>query len=197
MIRYTFGKFETNTYVITDGKQAMIVDPGLETRQLVALLKDYEVVGILLTHGHIDHIDGIGFFSCPIYIHQKEIEFLKDETLSLYRMTGLRPSYKVDQLQIITVKEGDTIPFGKDFIQVIHTPGHTRGSVCYLHQRTLFSGDTLFLESCGRTDLPTGSEKELKQSLEKLSKLSNSIKVYPGHDQQTTIQHEKKNNPFL
>lgn len=197
MIRYTFGTFETNTYVITDGKQAMIVDPGLESRQLVSILQDYEVVGILLTHGHIDHIDGIGFFSCPIYIHQKEVDFLRDDTLNLYRMTGLRPSFRINQLQIITVKDGDTISFGKECIQVIHTPGHTKGSVCYLYQGKLFSGDTLFLESCGRTDLPTGSEKDLKQSLLKLSKLSNSIKVYPGHDQQTTMQHEKKHNPFM
>lgn len=196
--KITTGSFLTNSYIISNEGKCIVVDPGLDFKAYAEDIKNkYQVEAIFLTHGHIDHIDGIGFFDVPIYIHKLEKEFLKDPTLSLYSAFGTRPNFDYSRLNIVEIDEGMTIDLiGYRFL-VYHTPGHTRGSVCYLWNDKLLSGDTLFCESVGRTDFPTGDMLSLKRSLKRLAGLKEHITVYPGHDDKTTIHNEKRNNPFM
>ena len=193
------GTFFTNTYIISNHGKCVIVDPGLDFKEAAEELKrQYEVVAILLTHGHMDHIDGIRYFDCPIYIHEKELDFLADSTLSLYHMMNRQiPFSKADYHWILVRDEMEFDLIGYHF-KVFHTPGHTKGSVVYAYGNKLFSGDTLFYLSAGRTDFPTGSSKDLKRSLQKIIQIfPDSTEVYPGHDQKTTIQFERKHNSYL
>ena len=173
------------------------MDPGLDLDPFLAEINKYNIKGILLTHCHLDHIDGIGHFNCPVYIHESDYEGLTDKNLSLYNMSRKTPSYNINSLSIVKVKDNDEIAFNKNTIKVISTPGHTKGSVCYLYKDKLFTGDTLFKQSIGRSDFPSGNEKQLANSLIKIiDSLDGTIKVYPGHDEPTTIKDEKKNNMY-
>lgn len=193
------GSFFTNTYIISKGNECVIVDPGLDFEQTaLELQKKYKVLAILLTHGHMDHIDGIRYFKAPVYIHGQEEEFLYDASLSLYRMVSHSSPYHRGDLEVIRVSDGTEFELMGETFKVLHTPGHTRGSVCYSFKNKVFSGDTLFHLSAGRTDFPTGNSKELRESLQRMIKLfSDSTDVYPGHDEKTTIHMERKYNPFL
>lgn len=193
------GSFFTNTYIISKGTECVIVDPGLDfEKKALELQKKYEVKAILLTHGHMDHIDGIRYFQVPVYIHAQEEEFLYDASLSLYRMVSLSSPYRKGDLEVVHVTDGMEFELLGERFTVFHTPGHTRGSVCYSYRNKLFSGDTLFHLSAGRTDFPTGNPKELRESLQRIIKLfPDSTDVYPGHDEKTTIHLERKYNPFL
>ncbi len=193
------GSFLTNTYLIIHGTECVIVDPGLDFKEHAeSILKDYTVKAILLTHGHMDHIDGIRYFNVPIYIHEQELAFLKDESLSLYRMFGIRPPFQIENLNIKSVKDGMTLNLIGYTFKVMHTPGHTRGSVVYSFSNKIFSGDTLFHMSMGRTDFPTGDAKKMKESLQKIiQSFPDQTNVYPGHDEKTTIGMERKNNPYV
>lgn len=198
MKKYTIGAFQTNTYLVDYQEDGFLIDPSLDLIEVLEDIKKYNIRGILLTHGHVDHIDGIGYFDCPIYVHEKDYDALFDSSLNLYRMTNFKPSFDINKLNIIKVKDNDFIKFGTSGFKVIYTPGHTIGSCCYLYKDKLFSGDTLFKSSQGRTDFPTGSEKMMATSLVKLvTTLDQNTKVYPGHDATTTIKEEKKNNMFI
>lgn len=192
------GLIDVNCYIINNKDKCYIIDPGSELNVIKEAVKDYEVLGILLTHGHVDHIGEIGEFNCPIYIHELDYRMLFDSYLSCFDFLDSKPKFDPNKLNIIKIKDNDIIKLNNDTIKVIHTPGHTLGSVCYLYNNTkLFSGDTLFYESVGRTDLPNASLSELKKSVVHLiSSLSESIDVYPGHEENTTIKNEKKNNQF-
>ena len=186
-----------NVYLLIDENKAFIVDPGGNYDEIEKTIKkdDLTIIGILLTHAHVDHTYLINRFNCPIYIHEKEVEILKYSNLSLYDSFNLDMPFSYRNLNIIKLKDNDEIPFNDKTIKVIHTPGHTKGSCCYLYNNKLFSGDTLFKESCGRCDLPTGSETDMAKSLiELIDNLDESTKVYPGHDESTTIGYEKLNN---
>ncbi|MDE6047463.1 MAG: MBL fold metallo-hydrolase [Anaeroplasmataceae bacterium] len=193
------GDFATNTYIISNQGQCVIVDPGLDFEYAASKIKEkYEVVGILLTHGHMDHIDGIRYFNVPIYIHELEIPFLEDPSLSLYRMFGSKIPFKKENLNIISIKDGMELELIGYTFKVIHTPGHTKGSVVYSYKDKLLSGDTLFHMSMGRTDFPTGDSKSMRDSLKRIIEtFPDSFDVYPGHDEKTTIGFERKNNPYL
>ena len=193
------GSFETNTYIISDNTECIIVDPGLDFLEYASSIKKkYSVVAILLTHGHMDHIDGVRYFSnVPIYIHEADEEFFYDSRLSLYSWMNLKSPFKKGDLKIITVKDNDELELMGLKFKVIHTPGHTRGSVCYLYRNKILSGDTLFKNSCGRTDFPTGDALDLRRSLNKLISLPDNLDVYPGHDEKTKLGEEKKRNPFI
>lgn len=193
------GEFQTNTYLITNQGKCVIVDPGLNFAEAAAKIKrEYEVVGILLTHGHMDHIDGVQYFDVPIFIHELEIDFLEDASLSLYRMFGSKIPFQREKLKLIPIKDGMQIELIGYTFHVYHTPGHTRGSVVYSYNDKLLSGDTLFHLSMGRTDFPTGDAQKMRRSLKKLiDTFPDSIDVYPGHDEKTTIGFERKNNPYL
>ena len=186
-----------NVYLIIDENKCFIVDPGGNYDGIEKTIKelDLEVLGILLTHAHVDHTYLIGKFNVPIYLHEKEVEILKYSNLSLYDSFSLDMPFNYLKLDLRKVKNNDEIKLNDKVIKVIHTPGHTKGSVCYLYENKLFSGDTLFKESCGRCDLPSGSEIDMAKSLVYLiDNLDENIKVYPGHDEATTIKYEKENN---
>ena len=196
----TTGSFFTNSYIISNDKnECVIVDPGLNYGNVAKYIKSkYDVKAILLTHAHLDHIDGIQFFlDTPIYISDIEYNNLFDNDVTLYDTIGRISPYNEGMLNIIKVKHNDIIKLiGYEF-KVLFTPGHTNGSICYLMGDVLFSGDTLFNNSIGRTDFPTGSMKSMKESLNYLMTLDDNIKVYPGHNDETTIGYEKNNNYWL
>ncbi len=189
------GMYEENCYLIMDenSKELAIIDPG---GQANLLIKEIERLSaktkfILLTHGHMDHVGAvvelINKFKIPFYMNAKEEEFMGDNFVF-----GELPKASGD------LKEGDTLRLGKHLIKVIETPGHTVGGVCFLVDDKLFTGDTLFQGSIGRSDFPGGNGMLLVKNIkEKLLPLGDNIKVFPGHGGASNIGYEKRNNPFL
>jgi len=201
--QFALGPLENNNYLLIDeaSKEAVLFDCTQDSIAIEDALKECgaQLKYILLTHGHFDHILGINDFKskhdCKVLVHEDD-KILMDSIKEFAANFGLPPAdiQKVDGY----LTENDIIKIGKHEIKVIHTPGHTKGGVCYLVEDKLFSGDTLFYESVGRTDLPGGSFDELKSNIEqKLFTLDENIKVYPGHGWTSTIGHEKINNRFL
>ncbi|MDE7264368.1 MAG: MBL fold metallo-hydrolase [Anaeroplasmataceae bacterium] len=193
------GEFQTNTYIISNQGKCVIVDPGLDFAYAAAKLKEkYKVEAILLTHGHIDHIDGIRYFDVPIYIHEAELAFLEDASLSLYQMFGSKMPFQKENLQVIPIQDGMELRLIGYTFKVTHTPGHTRGSVIYSYNNKILSGDTLFHMSMGRTDFPTGDSLKMRYSLKRiLEDFKGDYDVYPGHDSKTTLGLERRYNPYL
>ena len=197
--KFVIGAFETNTYLVTKGNKAVVIDPGLDFNLIVNdIISNYEVEAILVTHGHIDHIDGVGLIDAPIYVGKEDLVNFNDKTNSLYHFAYKKPSFDVSKLKLIAISDNETISLPSFLFKAIHTPGHTLGSYCYLYYSSLFSGDTLFRCSIGRTDFPTSSSRLMQQSLKKLKTMINDdITIYPGHDEKTTMKFEKQNNPYL
>lgn len=195
--KFICGSFFSNCYLLVNDKKCIIIDPGLNFNKYAEIIKkEYDVVAILLTHGHIDHIDGLKYFDVPIYIYKDEVPFLEDADLALYSLFNVKKDFDVSRLNIVKINDNYLIDLLDFKIKVIHTPGHTVGSVCYLYENNLFSGDTLFNLSVGRVDFPTGDFKQLDSSLKKLFNLPADTIVYPGHGEATTIGFEKNNNPY-
>jgi len=197
------GSYGANCYIVGSekSKDVMIIDPGADSKKIKELINNnsYNPKLILLTHGHGDHIgaaqDLKKEYNIPIYIHKADINMLKDENLNFTsRMYKNGISVNADKL----LNEGDNITIDNMKFKVIHTPGHTEGSICVIHKKILFSGDTLFRGSIGRTDLPGGNHDKIISSIkEKLLILDEDTEVYPGHEDSTTIKFEKENNPFF
>ncbi|MCR5350738.1 MAG: MBL fold metallo-hydrolase [Acholeplasmatales bacterium] len=198
---YTVGSLFTNTYIISnDNNECILIDPGLGYKKVVDHVKSkYDVKAILLTHAHIDHMDGIQYFlDVPVYMHTKEYDNFFDSEASLYNMFGRVCPYNEGMLDIRKVNHGDEFNLIGLKIKVLYTPGHTNGSVCFLIENKLFSGDTLFRGTCGRCDFPNGSVSDMQKSLNYLvNNLPLETVVYPGHDAYTTILDEKENNPYI
>jgi glyoxylase-like metal-dependent hydrolase (beta-lactamase superfamily II) len=194
------GPLQANCYVIEKDGKALVVDPGAEAPKIKALLVKRGLTGeaVLLTHGHGDHIEAVRHLSLPVYMHADDELCLYDASRNLSEYAGMSFSMKKGTLSVTTVADGAVIPFAGETVRVIHTPGHTKGGVCYLIGSDLFSGDTLFRRSVGRSDFPGGSHKQLIASVkEKLFILSDNTKVYPGHGPASTIGDEKRHNPFF
>lgn len=202
--KFVIGIVSTNCYLAIneETKQTMIIDPGACPAYLLNHIKSegLKVEGIFLTHGHYDHMLGLkGFceaFDVPVYVHQVENDMLKTKELNL--STTYTDGYEF--FDAVCLQDGQNIEFAGYSCKVIHTPGHTPGGTCYYveSEGVLFSGDTLFQNSVGRTDFPGGSVSELVRGIkEKLFVLPEQVLVYPGHMGETTIGHEKKHNPFL
>lgn len=202
--KFVLGPIENNNFLLIDEvtKEAVLIDCTQESAEIENAIKESgaELKYILLTHGHFDHVLGVNAFKkkypqCKVIAHENDktlLASIKDFTVQF----GL-PAAEVQQIDEY-IKDGDVINFAGKEIKVIHTPGHTQGCVCYLIGDDLFSGDTLFYESVGRTDLPGGSYEQIKSSIkEKLFVLDDNIKVYPGHGWESTIGHEKVNNQFM
>lgn len=200
---YPVGQIGTNCYVIyrEGGTSAVIVDPGANGEKIISMCKKLSVIpeAILLTHGHFDHILAVEdvkkeFPQAKIYAGEDEKQILLNPSLNLSSGFGKACVLEADEY----VKDGEVLSLAGLSFQVIFTPGHTSGSVCYLvkEEQVLISGDTLFLESLGRTDFPTGNQSFIIKSIrEKLFTLDGEILVYPGHGDMTTIGHEKSYNP--
>jgi glyoxylase-like metal-dependent hydrolase (beta-lactamase superfamily II) len=187
----------TNCYIVNrvDSNKAIIIDPGDEVERIENELKSRNLlpVAILLTHGHFDHIGAVGVlrkhFGIKVYAHYEEEKILTSD-MNLGREFGMHITEKAD----IYVKDNEEIIIDDIKFKVIYTPGHTVGSCCYYvsNSKILFSGDTLFHCSHGRTDFPTGSQSAIVRSIvEKLLILDDDVKVYPGHEEETTIGSEK------
>lgn len=205
---FTFpSEFElfANTYVISDSlSNCVIIDSSKESEEIVDYIKsnNLKVKGILLTHGHFDHIRGIEYLSelydAPVYIHKNDVLFLSDPHLNCSDRFS-RKDIRVTKIKIVEIGEKEPIGVLENTIKVIETPYHTMGSVCFYlpREKALISGDSLFFESIGRSDFPGSDSRLISSSLAKLMLLDDDVKVYPGHGVETTIGHEKKQNSFV
>ena len=203
MILKTFvvGDMGNNNYLLIDGNEAVLIDCTGVIPELESVLKENnaELKYILLTHAHFDHIGGVVAaqkkFGAKVAIHIGDKENL-ETTNQFMKMVGL-PEINVPTADIF-LKEGDIIKFGSEEIKVIHLPGHTAGSAGFVVDNMVFSGDTIFLGSVGRTDLPTGDFETLRNSIKtKLFNMDDSTIIYTGHGAQTSVGNEKKYNSFI
>lgn len=202
--QYVVGAVQTNCYfaINDETKEVLIVDPGDNARQLADRIRqeDLKPVAVLLTHGHFDHAGGAAElareFQIPVYAHENEKETLEDPKLNVSWMMGKEEHFSADEF-VTDEQELDLAGF---HIRVLHTPGHTVGGCCYYlpYEDVVFSGDTLFCMSVGRTDFPKGSMSAIVRSIkEKLMVLPERTTVYPGHNDVTTIENERMYNPYL
>ena len=188
---FPIGSLQTNCYMVwEDGSDSCIlIDPGYEPELLLeqVRLQRKNLEAILLTHGHFDHVGGVKQIAtetgCKVYICAEELK---------------QPLRYSDGLHYTdTVAEGDVLALAGLTLQVLHTPGHTPGCVCYLCGDTLFSGDTLFAGTCGRTDLPGGDFKAIQASLQRLAALEGDLRVLPGHGMASSLDIERRYNPYM
>lgn len=189
-----------NCYILSENGHAVMVDPGGREEEITHYLEEnrLSLEMILLTHGHADHILALDYFrqktGAPVYAHREEAPILADPTANwsekLFRKTI---SEKAD----VTVDENTQLTWAGHPIKIWHTPGHSAGSICIEIGPYLFTGDTLFKESVGRTDLPTGSMKKILHSIQKLMALPDECIVLPGHGPASTIGHERQANTFI
>lgn len=203
---FTVGELLTNCYVVgcEQTGEALIIDPGFddgsEAEKIFSFIKEksFSLKFILNTHGHPDHTCGNGIvkekFNVPILIHEFDAPMLGERGKRVADFLGFRiSSPKPDML----LHDGDIVKFGKITLRVMHTPGHTRGGISFIGDKEVFTGDTLFFGSIGRTDFPDSSEPDMRASLRRLATLPDHFIVYPGHGPITTIGEEKRSNPFL
>lgn len=200
----TVGDFQENCYLYAcpQTREAVIIDPGDEAKNILDTIKELELLPkyILNTHGHLDHIMAIDAVSevypVPLAIHPDDVYMYTDERMAQrFGLVGPLVRRKPD----ILLQEGDRITFGTLTLEVLHTPGHTRGGVCFISRPyCVFSGDTLFYRSIGRTDLEGGDYNQIVASIrQKLYLLEDDLVVFPGHGQPTTILEEKHENSFV
>ena len=187
--------YASNAYLIVDdaSKEFAVVDPSVDVSAAEAYFADgYTLKYVLLTHGHFDHILFVDEWRAKggkVCIHSGDAAFLGDPSQSLYLQFFARDTRHADA--DIVLEEGSKLFLGNNAIEVINTPGHTKGCVCYLFEDTMISGDTLFLGSIGRTDLPGSSNTDMRATIERLSSIQKEYTVYPGHGEKTTLSHEK------
>ena len=187
--KLTLGLYQTNTYLLANDTEAVVIDPGYEADTILDALAGKTLKAILLTHGHFDHVGAVKELvaetGCDVYIHAAEA--------TMPPMVTAGPLYFTH-----TYDEGDTVsPIEGLELTVLHTPGHTPGSVCLLLGDQMFSGDTLFEGSCGRMDLPGGDQLQMHQSLNRLTALQADYHIHPGHGGSTTLAAEKRYNPYM
>ena len=186
------GSYQTNCYLVWEesSPSCAVIDPGYEPEAVLAEAKllGKHIAAILLTHGHFDHVGGVRDLAaeadCPVYLCK--------EDLSMPPQMTAGPLYYTH-----TYAEGDFVEAAGLSFKVLHTPGHTPGSVCLQCENALFSGDTLFWGSCGRTDLPGGSWHAIRKSLLRLAELPGDFDVYPGHGDATKLSFERNFNPYM
>lgn len=191
------GPVQANCYIIKDKGHCLIVDPGGEYPGIEKVIKDDVVDAILLTHAHFDHIGGLDAllkkYPVDVYVHPKEVHFLSD---AKYNVSEAFFAHIISNAKAKPIASGKQ-KIGNFELEVMYTPGHSIGSVVYIIDRYLFSGDTLFQGSIGRTDMITGSMIEMRQSLDKIKELKRNYTIYPGHGPDTTLEQELNWNPYL
>ena len=186
------GAYQTNCYIIHEenSKSCCVIDPGYDADRILDKLESLglSLEAVLLTHGHFDHVGAVKDLAaetqCDVYLHSEDLTMPPMMTAGALYYTK-------------TYAEGSLLKLAGLEISVLHTPGHTPGSVCLLADNTIFSGDTLFQGSCGRTDLPGGDWATITKSLARLASLEGNFWVYPGHGPSTTLRDEKKYNPYM
>ena len=199
----TVGPVCTNCYIINreESTSCLVVDPGDDGEKIASQIhkRGFTCEGILLTHGHFDHITGVSellsLVGGKVYACEQEKELLMDPQLNVSTMMG----YEVALEPEILLQDGQVFEAAGMTFRVIHTPGHTKGSCCFYAEedKALFCGDTIFMESVGRTDFPTGNGRELLDSVRnKVLTLPDDVKIYPGHGPETSVGYEAANNPY-
>jgi len=200
--RLEVGNLSTNCYILgcEETKKCAVIDPGDEGERILDLIseKELQLEKVINTHGHYDHVGADSFLKqktgASVYIHRADKALLENDPIN--KMFGLldHTPVKADVL----LEDGDDIIIGSLTLKVIHTPGHTPGCICLLVDHYLFSGDTLFAGSIGRTDLPGGNYQEIILSLKnKLAVLEDDLQVFPGHGPQSNLGFEKRTNPYF
>ena len=186
------GAYQTNCYIVwgENSHDCIVIDPGYAPEQVILEAEDLGklITAILLTHGHFDHVGGVKGIAerlgCPVYLHEQELSQPEEMTAG--------PLYYT-----CTYGEGDILQVAGLTLRVLHTPGHTPGSVCLMAEDTIFAGDTLFQNSIGRTDFPGGSFAQMQKSLRRLAALEGDFRLLPGHGPATTLEKERKYNPYM
>lgn len=200
---FTLGPLATNAYLLTneDGK-GIVIDPGMEPHALLKRIESIDIEAVILTHAHFDHIGGVEevrkLKQCPVYVHAAEADWLTDPGKNgSLRWPELGGAIQCAPAEV-ELQHGQQLTLLGHNFTVYHTPGHSPGSVSFLYENKLFSGDVLFMMSVGRTDLPGGSSRELYASIHDIVfKLEAETEVYPGHGPATTVGYEREHNPYV
>ena len=196
------GILQTNCYIIeSDQKNAVVIDPGDRAQDILNVLSTHGLTAkkIVITHGHNDHIgalyDLVQKTGAEVYIHKADASMISDTDKNLTSALHIKNYRAISEYNTVTDK--DTIDLDNIHLTVMHTPGHTEGSMILLSDGAIYTGDTLFKGQCGRTDLPGGSYEQMLDSLKKISEINGEYIVLPGHDEQSTLSAEKANNPYI
>lgn len=194
--RIVVGAFQTNCYLLKKENHCIIIDPAKKGEKIASFIDVNEKVdAILLTHGHFDHIGAVdelvALYDCPVYVNEEDRNLIRDSRSNT--MAGMHAKVISD---VKIFKEGE-LNIGPFHFEVTFAPGHTPGSTLLQCEDDLFSGDVLFYESIGRTDLDGGNNSQMRATIQMLKQFNPNIKVYPGHGELTTIEHELQYNPFF
>ncbi|MDZ4064665.1 MAG: MBL fold metallo-hydrolase [Coriobacteriia bacterium] len=199
--RLVLGELDTNCWIVDDGcgAPAVVIDPAGDEDVLLAALEGRSVSHVVLTHGHFDHLVAVravlAATGAPLLVHEADAARITDAVGTGARLFGL--SYDAPPADAV-LRDGDRVESGGLALEVLHTPGHTEGSICLLGDGRLFAGDTLFAGSIGRTDFPGGSMEDMRRSIAgRLAPLPDETLVHPGHGPDTTIGRERRVNPFF
>ncbi|MFH1245046.1 MAG: MBL fold metallo-hydrolase [Candidatus Omnitrophota bacterium] len=193
------GPLQVNCYILACPQtgRAVVIDPGADPEKITRRIKkkNFKVEYIINTHGHIDHIGANAVLGVPVYIHRLDADFLLKPELNLSGMLGAPLNFPAASLLL---EDKQKLRLGNIELEVIHTPGHTPGGICLKTSGICFTGDTLFAQSIGRTDLPYASYETILNSIRgRLMSLDDNVVIYPGHGSSSTIGEERENNPFI